>query len=179
LHFFPKMIEYSCGELALAHFVQALARLQEGERRMNARLLVAESDWHVLSYVYRDLSEHGYDVMVEPDVEAAQGVLSHWWPDMVIISGHHLKHWEMKCPELINELMSRSVLLVTVSPEDEAGLWDRWLHRGCEILFKPLVHASELRAAADAAMLTKLQRYRPNIGRLPGTPGVYGSSQAG
>jgi hypothetical protein len=143
---------------------------------MNARLLVAESDWQVLDFVYRDLRERGYDVMVEADVDRAKQVVSHWRPDMVIIAGHHLAQWECQHPELVGELMASASFLVTVSPDEPHDAWSRWLGRGCEILFKPLVHVSELRVAADAAMLAKVKNYSRGIGKVRG---VYGNFQAG
>ncbi len=143
---------------------------------MNARLLVAESDWQVLDFVYRDLRERGYDVIVEADARRAKRVVNQWWPDLVVISGHYLGEWERKCPELVHDLMESASFIVTVSPDDPHDAWARWLGRGSEILFKPLIHVSELRAAVDAAVLAKVKHLSRTAGKSRGN---YRNFQAG
>ena len=118
---------------------------------MDARILMTESDWQLLDYAHRDLGKHGYAV-VTAHPEEAMVAHSRWQPDVVVTSAEDLAELQRKHPQALEQLMARSVVLVTVSLACSEADWRDWARQGCEILFKPILHATELRAAMDFAV---------------------------
>ena len=118
---------------------------------MDARVLVTESDWQLLNYAYRDLGSHGYEIVtVRPDEAVSAHAKCH--PDVVLTSVEDIGRFESDTPGALNTMMAHSVILVTVSPDAGPEEWQEWARKGCEILFKPLLHVSELRVAMEFAV---------------------------
>jgi DNA-binding response OmpR family regulator len=118
---------------------------------MDARILVTESDWQLLDYAYRDLGTHGYEIVTARPEEAAVAH-SRFHPDVVLTSMDDIERFEARSPGALSKMMAHSVVLVTVSLESETRDWQELARRGCEILFKPLLHVTELRAAMEFAV---------------------------
>jgi len=118
---------------------------------MDARILVTESDWQLLDYAYRDLGAHGYEIVTaRPDDAVAAHSRCH--PDVVLTSMDDIAYFESQSPGALDEMMAHSVVLVTVALESDPGDWQALARRGCEILFKPLLHVTELRVAMEFAV---------------------------
>jgi hypothetical protein len=118
---------------------------------MEARVLVTESDWQLLNYAYRDLGAHGYEIVtVRPDEVVEAHSKCH--PAVVLTSVEDIDRFETDSPGALNGMMAHSVILVTVSPDSPSEDWQELARKGCEILFKPLLHVSELRVAMEFAV---------------------------
>ncbi len=119
---------------------------------MNPRVLISESDWRLLEFAYGDLRQHGYEVIVEAAPLKALDIIKQWRPQVVIASSGCLGEWEKHSAGWLDTMSAHTTVLVTVNTDDSDCAWQEWADRGCEVLFKPLVHASELRVATDQAL---------------------------
>lgn len=117
-----------------------------------AKVLISESDFRLLEYAYGDLRRHGYEVIVESTPAKALKLIRQWRPQVVVASARCLSAWEERTARGLASLFKRAAVMVTVDTEDSDMTWQRWTQRGCEVLFKPLIHSSELRAAIDQAL---------------------------
>jgi len=137
---------------------------------MSSKVLISEGDWQLLEFAYGDLRRHGYEVIVEASPMKALEITKRWQPHVVIVSGSCLAEWEKVSPSSLEEIRSIASVLATISADEPSHTWRQWSERGCDVLFKPLVHPSELRAAADQAIKSlnrtkKPIRYGPKGGK--------------
>ena len=119
---------------------------------MNPRVLISESDWRLLEFAFGDLRQHGYEVIVEAAPIKAMEILKQWQPQVVIACSRCLGEWDRQCDGWLETMGETTTVLVTANTSDSDCAWQEWADRGCEVLFKPLVHASELRVATDYAL---------------------------
>lgn len=122
---------------------------------MSPRVLISESDWRLLQFAYGDLRQHGYEVIVEASPLVALGMIAKWQPQVIIASSRCLEEWQQHSADWLTSLGSSVTVLVTADAEDSDCTWQAWADRGCDVLFKPLVHASELRVATDQALAAR------------------------
>jgi len=118
------------------------------------RILVSDSDWRLLEFAYGDLRQRGYDVIVEASPQKALELARTWRPHVIIVAHGCLSEWDRHLSGGLEAVLSGAAVLATIDPQDEASSWQRWVERGWEVLLKPLIHASQLRAATDAALLS-------------------------
>ena len=128
---------------------------------MSPRVLISESDWRLLEFAFGDLRQHGYEVMVESAPMRALDVVRKWQPQVVIASSQCLGQWEQEVGDWLETMRPHTTIVVTANADDTDSEWQEWADRGCEVLFKPLVHASELRVATDQAIKGK-PKAQPN-----------------
>lgn len=129
-----------------------LSLAPKGECSVNPRVLISESDWRLLEFAYGDLRQQGYEVIVESVPIKAMEILKQWQPQVVIACTRCLGEWDRQCDGWLETVGKTTTVLVTASTADSDCAWQVWADRGCEVLFKPLVHASELRVATDYAL---------------------------
>ncbi len=131
-------------------------------------MLIAESDWRLLTCAF-DLRGLGYEVMVEECPDRALELAKQWRPNVIIASTGALANWDAAVPDGVEKILGETTFLATIRQEDPGEAWEPLLARGFELLPMPLVHASELRAATDAALArrsdgTIQDLYRPKDG---------------
>ena len=114
-------------------------------------MLIAESDWRLLTCAF-DLRGLGYEVMVEECPHRALELAKQWRPNVIIASTGALADWDSAIPDGVEKVLDQTTFLATIRQEDPGEAWEPLLARGFELLPMPLVHASELRAATDAAL---------------------------
>jgi len=119
---------------------------------VSPRVLISESDWRLLEFAFGDLRRHGYEVMVESSPLRALDVVKQWRPEVVIASSHCLGEWENHVDGWLETMPPHTTIMVTANTDDSDSTWQEWADRGCEVLFKPLVHSSELRVATEQAL---------------------------
>jgi len=71
---------------------------------------------------------------------------------VVIASSHCLGEWESHVNGWLETIRPDTTIMVTANTDDSDSTWQEWADRGCEVLFKPLVHSSELRVATEQAL---------------------------
>jgi len=90
--------------------------------------------------------------MVESSPLRALDVVKQWRPEVVIASSHCLGEWENHVDGWLETMPPHTTIMVTANTDDSDSTWQEWADRGCEVLFKLLVHSSELRVATEQAL---------------------------
>ena len=141
---------------------------------MRRRVLISDSDWQLLAFAFGDLREHGYDVLAEASPSKALQLARQWRPHLVVASRRNIGAWDKALADRFTDVFEGAAFLVTVTDDEAAGVWKWVLARGFDVLPKPLLHASELRAATEAALRPKGEKgltRQDSIGRERGGPG--------
>lgn len=125
---------------------------------MRTRVLISDSDWQLLAFAFGDLREHGYDVLAEASPSKALELARQWRPQVIVASRRNVGAWDKALADRFTDVFEGAAFLVTVTDDEADGVWKWVLGRGFDVLPKPLLHASELRAATEAALRPKRER---------------------
>lgn len=119
---------------------------------MSMKVLLVETDWHFLRQVREFLESRGHLTLHEPDPAEAVRRARHWRPDLVILSAEPDCCCDGEMLQRFADLTPRPAILLTAHLDSFARAWRAWQRGGDELLFKPLVHPSELHVAVVAAL---------------------------
>ena len=122
---------------------------------MNPRVLISDCDWRLLAFAFGDLRQHGFDVMVANSPDEALALARRWQPNVIIASGPTMELWEKLMQGKLEEALPGVSIVVTIGEDEPETAWQPLLRRGFELLPKPLIHASELRVAAESAIMSR------------------------
>ena len=136
---------------------------------MATRILISDPDWRLLAFAFGDLRRHGYDVIVEPSAAEALALARTWRPNVVIASRVVVEEWDRTVGAALADALANTAVLVTVGGDEEEDVWQPLLDRGFDVLPKPLIHPSELRAATESVMrMAGLGQPASGLGGLQG-----------
>ncbi|MCK4624991.1 MAG: response regulator, partial [Phycisphaerae bacterium] len=115
------------------------------------KILVVDSDWAFLRQTRDLLEPRGHYVVHEADTDRALRRSLKWHPDVIMVS----TEYESCCDgNLLNDLARltpRPAILLVSAMTDFEKAWRAWQRGGDEVLFKPLLHSSELHTAIMSA----------------------------
>lgn len=119
---------------------------------MSMKVLIVDTDWHFLAQVRDFLESRGHLTLHEPDPAEAVKRAEHWKPDLAIVSAEPKDCCDGELLERFADLRPRPAILLTANLDAFAEAWRAWQRGGDELIFKPLMHASELHVAIIAAL---------------------------
>ena len=118
---------------------------------MSMKILVVDSDSSFLRQTRDLLEPRGHYVVHEADTDRALRRSLKWHPDVIMVS----TEYESCCDgNLLNDLARltpRPAILLISAMTDFEKAWRAWQRGGDEVLFKPLLHSSELHTAIMSA----------------------------
>lgn len=118
---------------------------------MSMKILVVDSDWRFVSSVRDLLEPRGNYVIDEGDPDKALQRSLKWRPDVVMISTDYDSCCDGDLLVRFAQLRPRPAILLTSDLADFGKAWRAWQHGGDEVLFKPMLHPSELHVAISIA----------------------------
>lgn len=119
---------------------------------MSMRVLIVDADWYFLRQVRDFLDSRGHLTLHEPDPADAVERARRWRPDLVIVPAEAEACCDGDLLERLGRLQPRPAVLLTAHLDGFAQAWRAWQRGGDELLFKPLMHPSELHVAVVAAL---------------------------
>jgi len=119
---------------------------------MSMKVLIVDPDWYFLRQARDFLEPRGHITLHEPDPE--QGCLraERWKPDVAILSAELASCCDGDLLARFHGLRPRPAILLTANLDQFGKAWRAWQRGGDEMLFKPLMHRSELHVAIFAAL---------------------------
>lgn len=130
---------------------------------MSMRILMLQSDWNFIRQARGFLENHGHSVVVENDPKLALARADHWKPDVVIVGADLAGVHKGDLLAQFKECQPRPALLLTAPLARFDLAWRAWQKGADEMIFTPLLHASELNVAIFTAtenMLCPRRRYK-------------------
>lgn len=116
------------------------------------KILIVDSDWRFAKGARDYLERYGHYVVHQPDASRALHEASKWRPDLIMVDCAIESCSNGGLLKAFRRLMPRPVVLLTAHLGDFGNAWHAWQHGGDELLFKPLLHSSELHTAIITAM---------------------------
>ncbi len=115
------------------------------------KILVVDSDWSFLRQARDLLEPHGHYVVHEVDADRAFQRSLKWHPDVIMVSTEHESCCDGNLLSDLARLTPRPAILLVSAMTDFEKAWRAWQRGGDEVLFKPLLHSSELHTAIMSA----------------------------
>jgi len=113
------------------------------------KILIADPDWNFARQASNYFESHAHLVVHETEARTALDRAESWRPDLVIVSGDLA---ESGLIEAIRGQDDRPAILLTDQMSRFDRAWRAWQHGGDDLLFKPLLHSSELHVALVTAL---------------------------
>ena len=130
------------------------------------KILVVDSDWQFLRKARDFLEPRGHYVVHEADPDRALQRSLKWRPDVIMVSTEYESCCDGTLLSDFSHLQPRPAILLTSAMTDFAKAWQAWQRGGDEVLFKPLLHSSELHTSIMIARQNALCPTRRSAGRL-------------
>jgi DNA-binding NtrC family response regulator len=134
------------------HWWEASVNESAKERVMSMKVLIVDADWYFLRQARAYLEARGHHTIHEPDPAKALGRMFHWKPDVVIVDAELASAREGDLLAQLESFHPRPAVLLTSALDQFDKAWRAWQKGGDEVLFKPVMHASELHVAIVTAM---------------------------
>ena len=126
---------------------------------MSMKILIIDSDWRFVNHVREHLERFGHYVVHQPDAKKALQQVSKWRPDIIMVDCAIEACSNGDLLQVFGQLIPRPVVLLTSYMDDFQRAWRAWQHGGDELLFKPILHISELHTAIATAMKNAAHPY--------------------
>ena len=134
---------------------------------MSMKVLIIDSDWRFVERVREYLEGFGHYVVHQPDAKKALQQVSKWRPDIIMVDCAIEACSNGDLLQVFGRLIPRPAVLLTSYMDDFQKAWRAWQHGGDELLFKPILHISELHTAIITAMRNaSCPSARPRASRL-------------
>ncbi|MCK4624442.1 MAG: response regulator [Phycisphaerae bacterium] len=111
------------------------------------KILIVDSDLQFLCKTRDILEPRGHHVVHENKPDRALRQSLKWRPDVIIVSTEYESCCDGDLLIDFSRLQPRPAILLTSAMTDFARAWRAWQRGGDEVLFKPLLHPSELHTA--------------------------------
>ncbi|MDY7011846.1 MAG: response regulator [Planctomycetota bacterium] len=118
---------------------------------MSMKILVVDSDLPFLRKTRDLLEPRGHHVVHEADTDDALRRSLKWHPDVIMVSTEYDSCCDGALLGDFSRLRPRPAILLTSEMTDFDRAWRAWRRGGDEVLFKPLLHSSELHTAIMSA----------------------------
>ena len=115
------------------------------------KILVVDSDWQFLRKTRDLLEPHGHHIVHEADPDQALRQSLKWCPDVIMVSTEYESCCDGALLSDFSRLRPRPAILLTSAMTDFDRAWRSWQRGGDDVLFKPLLHSSELHTAIMSA----------------------------
>jgi len=115
------------------------------------KVLIVDPDWHFFFQTRDILESCGHCVVQEQAPQAALERAEHWQPDLILVSAELPETAEGDLLQSLAELRPRPAILLTAGLDRFDKAWRAWQHGGDDVLFKPVLHPSELHVAIITA----------------------------
>ncbi len=119
---------------------------------MSMKVLIVDADWYFLRQARAYLESRGHLTIHEPDPHKALARITHWQPDMVIVSAEMKECADGDLLTKLSSLQPRPAILLTSPLDQFEKAWRAWQKGGDEVVFKPVMHGSELHVAIVTAL---------------------------
>jgi DNA-binding response OmpR family regulator len=120
------------------------------------KVLILDADWHFLQQARDFLESRGHLTCHITEPAQAVAKAEHWRPDLVVVSTELKGCGDGDLLERLSLLEPRPAILLTANLDRFAQAWRAWQKGGDEVLFKPLLHPSELHVAIVTALENSL-----------------------
>ena len=130
---------------------------------VSMRVLIIDPDWQFLRQARDYLEQRGHVTVHEAEPAAALKRAEHWKPDLVLASVELPPVSDGDLLQRLAHLQPRPAILLTAGLDRFDRAWRAWQRGGDEVLFKPLLHPSELHVAIVTAMEAAVCPKRRNL----------------
>ncbi|OPX24184.1 MAG: hypothetical protein B1H04_02590 [Planctomycetales bacterium 4484_123] len=129
---------------------------------MSLKVLLVDSDWYFLTQVTSILESRGHHVVREGNPAEALDRARRWRPDVVMVD---VQLPEVHRGELVADLAAiqpRPAIVLLSAMEHFERAWAAWQRGGDDVLFKPILHPSDVHLAILTARKNALcPEHRP------------------
>ncbi len=129
------------------------------------KILIVDSDCQFLRKARDLLEPRGHHVVHEANPDRALQRLLKWRPDVIMVSTEYESCCNGTLLSDFSRLQPRPAILLTSAMTDFTKAWQAWQRGGDEVLFKPLLHSSELHTAIMSARQNALCPTRRPVAR--------------
>ncbi|KKK62960.1 hypothetical protein LCGC14_2999120 [marine sediment metagenome] len=135
---------------------------------MSMKIMIVDPDWYFLSQARGILEDCGHQVAQQSDPAEAMERAAQWRPDVILAN---VELPEVSDGELLGQFAAirpRPAILLVSALDRFDKAWHAWQRGGDEVLFKPILHPSELHVAIRVARENALcPEKRPAADRFP------------
>jgi len=119
---------------------------------VSMRILIVDPDWHFFAQARDFLEARGHFVVHRNDADQAVERARCWKPDVVIVSAELTACCDGDLLRRLAAVQPRPAILLAAGLDAFDKAWRAWQHGGDDLLFKPLLHSSELHVALVTAL---------------------------
>lgn len=134
---------------------------------MSMKVLIVDSDWYFISQAGGILEAKGHQVLEEGNPDDALDRARDLKPDVILVNVEIDEVCQGDLLEQLSQILPRPAIVLTSVLERFDKAWMSWQRGGDEVLFKPILHPSELHVAIFTARQNALNpQRRPAAQRL-------------
>jgi len=134
---------------------------------VSMKVLIVDSDWYFVSQASGILESKGHQVSSEADSAEAFERAEQLRPDVILINVELEEVCQGDMLERLEGILPRPAIVLVSVLERFDKAWQAWQRGGHEVLFKPILHPSELHVAILNARQNALNpQRRPAAQRL-------------
>jgi DNA-binding response OmpR family regulator len=119
---------------------------------VSMRILIVDPDWFFLAQARDHLESRGNHVIHEPDPLRALECCRRWRPDVAMLSAEMSECCDGNLLTEFKRLHPAPAVVLTAALERFDKAWRAWQRGGDDMLFKPLLHPSELHVSIVTAL---------------------------
>ena len=132
---------------------------------MSMKVLIVDADWSFFRQAADLLEARGHYVVQEAEPSQAVSRALKWRPDVILVNAELPAACDGDLLRQFGDVQPRPALLVVASLGCFDKAWRAWQQGGDEVLFKPMLHPSELHvgimAARENAVLPRRRAVTP------------------
>lgn len=114
---------------------------------MSMKVLIVDSDWSFVRQAADVLEPCGHHVVQEARPRQALAAALKWRPDVILVSAEMPQVCGGELLGSLSDLQPRPAVLLVSALGRFDKAWQAWRRGGDEVLFKPMLHPSELHVA--------------------------------
>ena len=119
---------------------------------MSMRILIVDPDWHFVGQAREYLESRGDFVACEQKPDGTLARVVRWRPDVVMISAELSEVWGGYMLRNLGKVNPAPAVILTAGLDRFDKAWQAWQRGGHEVLFKPVLHPSELHVTIISAL---------------------------
>lgn len=134
---------------------------------MSMKVLIVDSDWSFARQAADILEPCGHHVVQEARPRQALAAAVQWRPDVILVSAEMPQVCDGELLQSLGDLRPRPALLLVSALGRFDKAWRAWRRGGEEVLFKPILHPSELHVAIMIARENAVLPRRDHVAARP------------